>query len=138
MGLWVPDVRLTLTPPPPTLCRQLLYYVNYCIVLGGTMGTRCSPHPNPSSSYPVSSTTVLCQLLYYVRWDYGYQMSAMANRTVLVDNNTWNNTHIATVHNNNSSSSRTILSYPIPIHPNGPRRQQHLEQHAHRHGTQQQ
>jgi dolichyl-diphosphooligosaccharide--protein glycosyltransferase len=30
-------------------------------------------------------------------WDYGYQMSAMANRTVLVDNNTWNNTHIATV-----------------------------------------
>lgn len=24
-------------------------------------------------------------------------MSAMANRTVLVDNNTWNNTHIATV-----------------------------------------
>jgi dolichyl-diphosphooligosaccharide---protein glycosyltransferase len=30
-------------------------------------------------------------------WDYGYQMSGMANRTVLVDNNTWNNTHIATV-----------------------------------------
>lgn len=30
-------------------------------------------------------------------WDYGYQMSAMANRSVLVDNNTWNNTHIATV-----------------------------------------
>ena len=30
-------------------------------------------------------------------WDYGYQTSAMADRTVLVDNNTWNNTHIATV-----------------------------------------
>jgi len=30
-------------------------------------------------------------------WDYGYQITAMANRTVLVDNNTWNNTHIATV-----------------------------------------
>ena len=30
-------------------------------------------------------------------WDYGYQMSGIANRTVLVDNNTWNNTHIATV-----------------------------------------
>ncbi|CAI0543466.1 unnamed protein product [Linum tenue] len=30
-------------------------------------------------------------------WDYGYQTTAMANRTVLVDNNTWNNTHIATV-----------------------------------------
>jgi len=30
-------------------------------------------------------------------WDYGYQISAMANRTVLVDNNTWNNSHIALV-----------------------------------------
>jgi dolichyl-diphosphooligosaccharide--protein glycosyltransferase len=30
-------------------------------------------------------------------WDYGYQISAMANRTILVDNNTWNNTHIALV-----------------------------------------
>jgi dolichyl-diphosphooligosaccharide--protein glycosyltransferase len=30
-------------------------------------------------------------------WDYGYQMAAMSNRTTLVDNNTWNNTHIATV-----------------------------------------
>jgi dolichyl-diphosphooligosaccharide---protein glycosyltransferase len=30
-------------------------------------------------------------------WDYGYQITGMANRTVLVDNNTWNNTHIATV-----------------------------------------
>jgi len=28
-------------------------------------------------------------------WDYGYQTTAMANRTVIVDNNTWNNTHIA-------------------------------------------
>lgn len=30
-------------------------------------------------------------------WDYGYQITGMANRTVIVDNNTWNNTHIATV-----------------------------------------
>ena len=30
-------------------------------------------------------------------WDYGYQITTLANRTVLVDNNTWNNTHIATV-----------------------------------------
>ena len=30
-------------------------------------------------------------------WDYGYQITGMANRTVLVDNNTWNTTHIATV-----------------------------------------
>mmetsp|Transcript_24189 Transcript_24189/g.42982 ORF Transcript_24189/g.42982 Transcript_24189/m.42982 type:complete len:739 (-) Transcript_24189:28-2244(-) len=30
-------------------------------------------------------------------WDYGYQLTGMANRTVMVDNNTWNNTHIATM-----------------------------------------
>ncbi|KAG2453082.1 hypothetical protein HYH02_002414 [Chlamydomonas schloesseri] len=30
-------------------------------------------------------------------WDYGYQTTAMANRTVIVDNNTWNTSHIATV-----------------------------------------
>ncbi len=30
-------------------------------------------------------------------WDYGYQITAMANRTSLVDNNTWNNTHISRV-----------------------------------------
>jgi len=30
-------------------------------------------------------------------WGYGYQITAMGNRSVIVDNNTWNNTHIATV-----------------------------------------
>ncbi|KAJ9515404.1 hypothetical protein QJQ45_016406 [Haematococcus lacustris] len=30
-------------------------------------------------------------------WDYGYQITGMGNRTIIVDNNTWNNTHIATV-----------------------------------------
>lgn len=30
-------------------------------------------------------------------WDYGYQITAMGNRTIIVDNNTWNNSHIATV-----------------------------------------
>lgn len=30
-------------------------------------------------------------------WDYGYQIGGMADRTTLVDNNTWNNTHIALV-----------------------------------------
>lgn len=33
----------------------------------------------------------------YACTDYGYQTTSMADRTVLVDNNTWNNTHIATV-----------------------------------------
>jgi asparagine N-glycosylation enzyme membrane subunit Stt3 len=39
-------------------------------------------------------------------WDYGYQTTAMANRTVLVDNNTWNNTHIATVGRAMASSEK--------------------------------
>lgn len=30
-------------------------------------------------------------------WDYGYQIAGMANRTTMVDNNTWNNSHIALV-----------------------------------------
>ncbi|KAJ1656838.1 oligosaccharyl transferase stt3 subunit [Dispira simplex] len=30
-------------------------------------------------------------------WDYGYQITGFSNRSVIVDNNTWNNTHIATV-----------------------------------------
>ena len=44
-------------------------------------------------------------------WDYGYQMSSMANRTVLVDNNTWNNTHIATV--GRAMASTEEDAYPI-------------------------
>lgn len=30
-------------------------------------------------------------------WDYGYQLAGMSNRTTIVDNNTWNFTHIGTV-----------------------------------------
>jgi dolichyl-diphosphooligosaccharide--protein glycosyltransferase len=44
-------------------------------------------------------------------WDYGYQLSAMANRTVLVDNNTWNNTHIATI--GRALATTEEKAYPI-------------------------
>jgi dolichyl-diphosphooligosaccharide--protein glycosyltransferase len=44
-------------------------------------------------------------------WDYGYQMGGMANRTTLVDNNTWNNTHIATV--GRAMASKEDDAYPI-------------------------
>ena len=30
-------------------------------------------------------------------WDYGYQLAGFTNRTTLVDNNTWNHTHIAQI-----------------------------------------
>ena len=44
-------------------------------------------------------------------WDYGYQIGGMADRPTLVDNNTWNNTHIATV--GKAMASREEVSYPI-------------------------
>lgn len=47
-------------------------------------------------------------------WDYGYQIGGMADRPTLVDNNTWNNTHIATV--GKAMSSREEVSYPILRH----------------------
>ena len=44
-------------------------------------------------------------------WDYGYQITGFSNRTVLVDNNTWNNTHIATV--GRAMASKEPESYRI-------------------------
>jgi len=44
-------------------------------------------------------------------WDYGYQIAGMADRRTLVDNNTWNNTHIATV--GKAMSSPEEVAYPI-------------------------
>ncbi|XP_017767673.1 PREDICTED: dolichyl-diphosphooligosaccharide--protein glycosyltransferase subunit STT3B [Eufriesea mexicana] len=46
-------------------------------------------------------------------WDYGYQIAGMANRTTLVDNNTWNNSHIALVGkalSSNESAAYEIMS----------------------------
>jgi dolichyl-diphosphooligosaccharide---protein glycosyltransferase len=44
-------------------------------------------------------------------WDYGYQIGGMADRPTLVDNNTWNNTHIATV--GKAMASKEEVSYEI-------------------------
>lgn len=44
-------------------------------------------------------------------WDYGYQIAGMADKVTLVDNNTWNNTHIATVGKAMSTGEET--AYPI-------------------------
>jgi len=44
-------------------------------------------------------------------WDYGYQIAGFADRPTLVDNNTWNNTHIATV--GKAMSSPEHIAYPI-------------------------
>ena len=44
-------------------------------------------------------------------WDYGYQLTGMGNKTVIVDNNTRNNTHIATV--GLTMASTEEKAYPI-------------------------
>ncbi|KAL5010508.1 hypothetical protein ScPMuIL_012813 [Solemya velum] len=44
-------------------------------------------------------------------WDYGYQIAGMGNRTTLVDNNTWNNSHIALV--GKAMSSNETSAYKI-------------------------
>ncbi|KAF5829471.1 Oligosaccharyl transferase STT3 subunit-domain-containing protein [Dunaliella salina] len=47
-------------------------------------------------------------------WDYGYQITAMGNRSVIVDNNTWNNTHIATVGRtmaSNETEAQKLMHY---------------------------
>ena len=44
-------------------------------------------------------------------WDYGYQIAALGNRTTVVDNNTWNNTHLATVGRAMAGSEER--AYPI-------------------------
>jgi dolichyl-diphosphooligosaccharide--protein glycosyltransferase len=44
-------------------------------------------------------------------WDYGYQITGMGNRTTIVDNNTRNNSHIATV--GLAMSSTEEMAYPI-------------------------
>ena len=46
-------------------------------------------------------------------WDYGYQITGMGNRTVIVDNNTRNNTHIATV--GLCMSSTEERAYPVML-----------------------
>jgi dolichyl-diphosphooligosaccharide--protein glycosyltransferase len=68
------------------------------------------------ASFSLGDVGVLLQAYWWLRmntaddarvmswWDYGYQITGIANRTILVDNNTWNNTHIATVSGDNASA----------------------------------
>lgn len=47
-------------------------------------------------------------------WDYGYQIAGMANRTTLVDNNTWNNSHIALVSRIHADSVKLVALICAP------------------------
>ena len=57
-----------------------------------TRATRPAPSPL-TLTLTLILTLALTRTL--TRWDYGYQISGVANRTTLADGNTWNHEHIA-------------------------------------------
>ncbi|KAL9101682.1 MAG: hypothetical protein Q9163_003086 [Psora crenata] len=102
----------------------LLLFVLHCTWV--TSNAYSSPSVVLASKLPDGSTHIIDdyrEAYYWLRqntpekakvmswWDYGYQIGGMADRPTLVDNNTWNNTHIATV--GKAMSSREEVSYPI-------------------------
>ena len=93
-----------------TFTFYLFYFVLHCTWV--TSNAYSSPSVVLASRNPDGSQHIIDdyrEAYYWLRmntpedakvmawWDYGYQIGGMADRTTLVDNNTWNNTHIATV-----------------------------------------
>ncbi|KAF7317753.1 hypothetical protein MKEN_00863100 [Mycena kentingensis (nom. inval.)] len=103
---------------------MLAFFVHHCT--WATSGAYSSPSVVLASQNPDGSQHIIDdfrEAYYWLRqntpetavvmswWDYGYQIAGMADRPTLVDNNTWNNTHIATVGKAMSSSEE--VAYPI-------------------------
>lgn len=92
------------------LCAAIIYYIGHCTWVGAeaySSPTIIMAHKSPEGGKKIVDD--YREAYYWLRmntpqqsrimswWDYGYQITGMGNRTVLVDNNTWNNTHIATM-----------------------------------------
>lgn len=107
-----------------SVVAYLLLFVAHCTWV--TSNAYSSPSVVLASRMPDGSQVIIDdyrEAYYWLRqntpqnakimswWDYGYQIGGMADRPTLVDNNTWNNTHIATV--GKAMSSREEVSYPI-------------------------
>mgnify|MGYP000003354806 FL=1 len=107
-----------------TFTFYLFYFVLHCTWV--TSNAYSSPSVVLASRNPDGSQHIIDdyrEAYYWLRmntpedakvmawWDYGYQIGGMADRTTLVDNNTWNNTHIATV--GKAMSSPEDVSYEI-------------------------
>lgn len=107
-----------------TFLGYLFFFVNHCTWV--TSNAYSSPSVVLASNNPDGSMFLIDdfrEAYYWLRmntaedakvmswWDYGYQIGGMADRTTLVDNNTWNNTHIATVGKAMATSEET--AYPI-------------------------
>lgn len=93
-----------------TFTFYLIFYVQHCIWVNSNAYS--SPSVVLASKNRDGSPAIIDdfrEAYYWLRmnteedskvmawWDYGYQIGGMADRTTFVDNNTWNNTHIATV-----------------------------------------
>jgi dolichyl-diphosphooligosaccharide--protein glycosyltransferase len=120
-GLYGLDTRFTVIA---TLTVFLFIFVHHCTWV--TQSAYSSPSVVLSTRNQDGSQNIIDdfrEAYYWLRqntpqdavvmswWDYGYQIAGMADRPTLVDNNTWNNTHIATVGKAMSSSEE--VAYPI-------------------------
>jgi dolichyl-diphosphooligosaccharide--protein glycosyltransferase len=120
-GLYGLDTRFTVIA---TLTLFLFLFVHHCTWV--TQSAYSSPSVVLSTRNQDGSQNIIDdfrEAYYWLRqntepdavvmswWDYGYQIAGMADRPTLVDNNTWNNTHIATVGKAMSSSEE--VAYPI-------------------------
>jgi len=116
--------RVSKTVTVGAMTLYLLIFVMHCTWV--TSNAYSSPSVVLASRMPDGSQHIIDdyrEAYYWLRqntpdnakimswWDYGYQIGGMADRPTLVDNNTWNNTHIATV--GKAMSSREEVSYPI-------------------------
>lgn len=120
-GVFGLDTRLAVIS---TLTFFLFLFVYHCTWV--TSSAYSSPSVVLASRNPDGSQAIIDdfrEAYYWLRqntepdavvmswWDYGYQIAGMADRPTLVDNNTWNNTHIATV--GKAMSSNEDVAYPI-------------------------
>lgn len=107
-----------------TLVVFLMVFVHHCTYV--TQSAYSSPSVVLASRAADGSQNIIDdfrEAYYWIRqntqqdavimswWDYGYQIAGMADRPTLVDNNTWNNTHIATV--GKAMASSEDVAYPI-------------------------
>jgi dolichyl-diphosphooligosaccharide--protein glycosyltransferase len=121
VGIYAPMSKIVTVS---AITSYLLLFVLHCTWV--TSNAYSSPSVVLASKMPDGSQHIIDdyrEAYYWLRqntpddakvmswWDYGYQIGGMADRPTLVDNNTWNNTHIATVGKAMSSSEE--VSYPI-------------------------
>ncbi|KAF7289114.1 hypothetical protein HMN09_01359600 [Mycena chlorophos] len=120
-GIYGLDTRLAVIL---NAIAMLAFFVHHCT--WATSSAYSSPSVVLASHNPDGSQHIIDdfrEAYYWLRqntpetavvmswWDYGYQIAGMADRPTLVDNNTWNNTHIATV--GKAMSSTEEVAYPI-------------------------